>query len=281
MIPSKSFIKQSNEAGIPFKEVLIIVLYIEHLPYKKETQEIMPTLPTPKTQIKAVLFDFMGTCLDWHSSILPILPSALSQDAKSDIALEWRQAYFDANTARLRNGEQPEDIDITHRRTLLNLLDKHPDIKPLFTQEVQEKAIAAWHRQKAWPDVAQAVRKLKEERGLEVYVHANGTTRLQLNLVRSSGLKFDMLFSSQLLGCYKPAPENYLKVLELLKLQPEECVTVAAHTSDLRGAKAVGMKTVYVRRWTDDIREDQELIKNENDAYLEDMRELDEAISKL
>jgi 2-haloalkanoic acid dehalogenase type II len=242
----------------------------------------MSTLPTTsKTQIKAVLFDFMGTCLDWHSSILPILPSALSQDAKSDFALEWRQAYFDANTARLRNGEQPEDIDITHQRTLLNLLDKHPDIKPLFTEEVQEKAVSAWHHQKSWPDVSDAVRNLKEQRGWEVYVHANGTTRLQLNLVRSSGLKFDMLFSSQLLGCYKPAPENYLKVLELLKLQPEECVTVAAHTSDLRGAKAVGMKTVYVRRWTDDIREDQELIKKENDAYLEDMRELDEAISKL
>lgn len=112
-------------------------------------------------------------------------------------------------------------------------------------------------------------------------MHANGTTRLQLNLVRSASLKFDMLFSSELLGWYKPAPDNYHKALELLKLRPEECVTVAAHAYDLRGAKAVGMKTVYVRRWTDDIREDQELIRGENDAYLEDMGELDEAISKL
>lgn len=199
---------------------------------------------------------------------------------KSDFALEWRQSYFDANTARLANGELPEDIDITHRRTLLNLLDKHPEIKPLFTQNVKEKAIAAWHSQKAWPDVSEALRKLKERRW-EIYVHANGTTRLQLDIVRSSGLKFDMLFSSQMLGCYKPAPENYHRALALLKLRPEECVTVAAHTSDLRGAKAVGMKTVYVRRWTDDIREDQGVIRRENDAYLEDMRELDEVISKL
>jgi 2-haloalkanoic acid dehalogenase type II len=237
--------------------------------------------PSSKGQTKAVLFDFMGTCLDWHSSIMLVLPSGLSQEAKSDFALEWRQTYFDANTARLRNGELSEDIDTTHRRTLLELLDKHPDIKPLFTLDVQEKAVAAWHHQKAWPDVSEALRKLKEERGYEIYVHANGTTRLQLNIVRSSGLRFDMLFSSQLLGFYKPAPENYLRALELLKLRPEDCVTVAAHTSDLRGAKAVGMKTVYVRRWTDDILEDQELIKRENDAYLEDMRDLDEVISKL
>lgn len=241
----------------------------------------MSTLPTSyKGQIKAVLFDFMGTCLDWHSSILSVLPSALSQDAKSDFALEWRQAYFDANTIRVANGEPPENIDITHQQTLLEVLDKHPDIKHLFTQDVQEKAIAAWHSQKAWPDVSEALRKLKE-RGWETYVHANGTTRLQLNIVQSSNLKFDMLFSSELLGYYKPAPENYLRALELLKLRPEECVTVAAHAYDLRGAKAVGIKTVYVRRWTDDILEDQELIKGENDAYLENMQELDGTISKL
>lgn len=90
-----------------------------------------------------------------------------------------------------------------------------------------------------------------------------------------------MLFSSELLGWYKPVPENYHKALELLKLRPEECVTVAAHAYDLRGAKAVGVKTVYVRRWTDDIWEDQGVIRRENDAYLEDTREFDEAISKL
>jgi 2-haloalkanoic acid dehalogenase type II len=241
----------------------------------------MSVLPANSSrQIKAVLFDFMGTCLDWHSSIVAILPSSLSQDAKSDLALKWRQAYFDSNTARVRKGEPLQDFDITIRETLNEMLDSHPDIKLLFPQHVQEKAVSAWHNQKAWPDVAEAHRKLRD-RGYEIYVHANGSTRLQLNIVRSSGLNFDMLFSSQLLGSYKPAPENYHRALELLNLRPEECVTVAAHNYDLRGAKAVGMKTVYVRRWTDDILEDQEVIRGENDAYLEDMQELDEVISKL
>ena len=241
----------------------------------------MSTLPSTRLgPIKAVLFDFMGTCLDWHSTIISILPSTLSADEKSDFALEWRQTYFDANSTRLHNGEAPEDIDITHRRTLLDMLNKHPEKKPLFTQDVQDKAVAAWHSQKAWPEVAEAQQKLRN-RGWEIYVHANGTTRLQLDLVQSSSLKFDMLFSSEMLGCYKPAPENYYKALALLKLRPEECVLVAAHASDTRGAKAVGMKTVYVKRWTDDVLEDQEVIRKENDAYLEDMRELDEVISKL
>jgi 2-haloacid dehalogenase len=48
--------------------------------------------------------------------------------------------------------------------------------------------------------VAEAIEKLKE-RGLKVFVHANGTTRLQLNGIQSSSLKFDMLSSREKLGC--------------------------------------------------------------------------------
>ncbi len=241
--------------------------------------------PSPRQngRIKAVLFDFMGTCLDWHSSVITALPSAIPSDARSAFALEWRQAYFDANTARLQSGKRPEDIDITHRRVLDDLLNKqHPSLKPHFTDSAIETAVQAWHSQCAWPDVHPAMRALKAH-DYEVFVHANSTTRLQLDLVRSSGLSgcFAMLFSSELLGCYKPAAENYLKVLELLKRSPEECVTVAAHASDLRGAKAVGMRTVYVRRWTDDVREDQEVVKGENDEYLGDMKGLKGAIAEM
>ncbi|KAJ7741746.1 hypothetical protein DFH07DRAFT_777934 [Mycena maculata] len=108
--------------------------------------------------------------------------------------------------------------------------------------------------------VAAALWKLKEERGLEIYVHANGTTRVQLDLVRSLGLKFDMLFSSELLGSYKSAPENYRQVLGLLKL--------SADKRCMRGE-------------TDDVWEDQEVIRSENDVYLEDTQKLDEIISRV
>jgi 2-haloacid dehalogenase len=41
------------------------------------------------------------------------------------------------------------------------------------------------------------------------------------------------------------------------------------------------MKTIYVYRWTDDVLEDQQVIRGENDAYLEDMKGLNGAIAKL
>lgn len=198
--------------------------------------------------IKAVLFDFMGTCLDWHSAITASLPASLPEQTRSQFALAWRQAYFDHNAARLASGQGPEDIDTSHRTTLTaQLASSSPEVRAAFAAHpsAEDACIRAWHSQPAWPDVAPAIEKLRaafssgeEEtvgkeviggRGLDVLVHANGTLRLQLDLCRSSGLRFDALLSSELLAVYKPAPESYRRVLELLRCEADECVMVAAH----------------------------------------------------
>ncbi|KEF56182.1 haloacid dehalogenase, type II [Exophiala aquamarina CBS 119918] len=231
-------------------------------------------------RIKVVLFDFMGTCLDWHSGVLKALPQLIPEAERSKLALKWRHDYFDANAARLASKQPPEDIDITLRNTLDALLEEKPELKELFTEKTKNSCVVAWHSMPAWPDVPKAIDQLKAA-GYEVYVHANGTTRLQLDLCRSSGLSFNMLFSSQLLGVYKPAPESYQKVVQLVKVNPEEIVQVAAHAYDTRGAKDAGMRTVYVHRWTDDINEDMEVVRGENDSFLEDMTDLAAVIGQL
>ena len=235
------------------------------------------------TKIKAVFFDFMGTCLDWHSAVVGALPASIDKETASTLALEWRRQYFLANVDRVRHSLPPEDIDITLPRVLHDtVLDQYPAQKPLFDAETVQRLVKAWHNQPAWPEVKEAIRALKEDLGYEVFVHANGTTRLQLDLTRNSGLDFfNMLFSSQLLGVYKPTPEAYLKALDFVKLKPEEVVLVAAHAYDLRGAQAVGIRGIYVHRWTDDIDEDMEKVKGEFDEFLEDMRGLPEAVKRL
>jgi len=232
------------------------------------------------TQIRAVFFDFMGTCLDWHSGAIKVLPQSIAESERSKLALEWRHDYFDANAARLAANEPPEDIDVTLRKTLDALLEKHPEHKHLFDDRTKHQCVVAWHSMPAWPEVPPAIEQLKAA-GYEVFVFANGTTRLQLDLCKSSGLRFNMLFSSELLGVYKPAPKSYRKTLELINAKPEESVMVAAHAYDVRGGKEAGMKTVYIHRWTDDIKEDMEVVKGENDFFLEDMTSLADVIRRL
>lgn len=232
-----------------------------------------------KREVKAVFFDFMGTCLDWHTSVCALFPPTVSNEDASKLALEWRRQYFIENNQRYLRGLEPEDIDITLARVLDRVLEQTPILSPYIESDDKRQMIAAWHNQSAWPEVQEAIRSIREDLGLEVFVHANGTTRLQLDLTRSSGLNFNMLFSSQLLGVYKPDPEAYNKALQLVKLQPEEVVLVAAHAYDLRGAQNVGMKTIYIHRWTDDIDENMDKVKEEFDVFLEDMKGLPTAIS--
>ncbi len=44
----------------------------------------------------------------------------------------------------------------------------------------------------------------------------------------------------------------YLGAIHYLSVPPEKCAMVAAHIFDLRAAASHGMKTVYVRRPTED-----------------------------
>jgi 2-haloacid dehalogenase len=215
---------------------------------------------------KAVFFDFMGTCLDWHTAVVDALPPQLSKAQRSDLAIAWRESFFQDILARFEKNLPSEDIDTTHRRLLNALIDETGFGRSIFREEEVTKAVDAWHAMKAWPDITKNLAKLRETH--EVFVLANGTTRLQLDLVRSSGLEFDLLFSSQLLGITKPDTEAYRKAMSLVGVTPEQSIMVAAHAYDLRAAKTLGMHTVYLRRWSEDTREEMEQIRKDVDVFI-------------
>jgi 2-haloacid dehalogenase len=67
-------------------------------------------------KFKAIIFDLMGTCVDWHSGTLAALPPSIPTKTRSGFALQWRQNYFDSNAVQLTASLAPEDIDLTLRR---------------------------------------------------------------------------------------------------------------------------------------------------------------------
>lgn len=249
-----------------------------------------PSLHTPSTQTfpfrspKALILDLMGTCLDWHTPISAALttaalrasyenaPSAV-QDTASALALAWREAFFAEIHSRFEAGLPQEDIDETHRRTLARLLSESKQQWRQFAfllkdEPALEQCVQAWHHQPAWPDVAPALTALRSE-SYDLIVLANGTTRLQLDLMRSSGLHFDLPLSSQLLGLTKPDPAIYRRAMELLKREPGECCMIAAHAYDVRAARAVGMRTVYLWRWTEDREVDVDGVREGHDGFVD------------
>lgn len=236
---------------------------------------------TQHTKVKAVFFDFMGTCVDWHSTAVKAMPSTLPEAEASRIAIAWHRQYFAENAKLASKNAPPEDIDQTLARALDIVLDLNHQQRDHFDRHARTKLVTNWHRQLAWPDSKKAIDTLRDELGLDVIVHGNGTPRMQMDLCRSSGLSFNMLFSSLLIGFYKPDPRAYHKVLELVKLSPDEVVMVAAHAYDLRGAQKCGLRTIYIHRWTDDTDENMVEVRSEFDVYLEGMEGLPAAVKKM
>ncbi|KAK7001040.1 HAD-like domain-containing protein [Favolaschia claudopus] len=217
----------------------------------------------------AVVFDLMGTCTDWKSSIVASLecqPPTPAVDLPR-LAAAWRAEFFKEIHRRFEQGEPSEDIDITHRRVLDKLLEEAGVSFAVWGEDVRQSLVESWHNQTAWPDAIPGIELLKQD--YFVVVLANGTTRLQLDIVKSTGLPFHSLFSSQLLNLTKPDPQMYSRAVELLDMAPADCVMVAAHAYDLRAAAKIGMKTVYIQRETEDLHENMDQLRTEFDAFVD------------
>jgi hypothetical protein len=190
---------------------------------------------------KALIFDLIGTCCDWYSSLLPALASSpdrqlLSSLELSQLALSWRAGFFNEIHARFQAGKAAEDIDVTHRRVLDRLLHEKGIDLSKWNEEVRRKLVDQWHEQIGESIAAFGAQfadfQCFDKVGLMFFqgsqdcvknssckssinlqqvscssetsvVLANGTTRLQLDIVKSSSLPFHMLFSSELLGLTK------------------------------------------------------------------------------
>ncbi|KAI0600826.1 HAD-like domain-containing protein [Biscogniauxia sp. FL1348] len=215
-----------------------------------------PTRLGSPGRIKAVFFDFMGTCLDWHSSAVDALPWAIPEVARSELALHWRQEFVDELHAPSRQGLALEDIDITHRWILLRTLDREPNREYSHHFRDIDRSTCL---------------TCGEEGSSSLPASARLGSRIRATYLAGT---FDMLFLSEPLGVYEPEPQAYAKALKLVRAQPDETVMVAAYAYDLRAARQLGMNAIYVSRWTFDVGGNIDVIRRENNAFLSegDMR---------
>lgn len=202
------------------------------------------TVPT----VDALIFDVFGTVVDWRSGVIR---TGKQVDDATDgnvdwaaFADAWREEYQPA-LDRVRQGEIPwQNLDELHRESLNELLDRF-DVEGLTTEE-KDHLNRAWHRLDPWPDAIPGLRRLKPH-----YVVAplsNGHVRLLTNMAKRAGIPWDLILSAELSGHYKPDEEVYLTAVDLLDLDVDEVMMVAAHERDLDASRDAGLHTAYVHR---------------------------------
>jgi 2-haloacid dehalogenase len=197
---------------------------------------------------KALFFDVFGTLVEWRNGvagesrrILSPLGHALEWSAFADA---WRGEYKPA-MAEVQEGRIPfARLDFLHRRNLERILPRF-GIERLPEETMRELNLA-WHRLPAWPEVPDALARLK--RHFRLAPVSNGNISLMVDLARHNGLVWDAILGAEIAGDYKPKPRVYLAAAEALDLRPDECMMVAAHSYDLAAAAALGLRTGHIAR---------------------------------
>ena len=198
--------------------------------------------------IKALFFDMFGTILDWRTGIAQRSAAILGPlGEKLDFlafADAWRGEYQPA-MEKIRSGSTAfVKLDQLHRANLEKIL-------PAFGLEgLKEETLVrlnrAWHQLDCWPDVAAAMPRLRHKFLLAPL--SNGNISMMVALARHNGLVWDAILGAEIAGDYKPKPAVYLAGAASFDLRPDQCLMVAAHSSDLAAAAGCGLKTAHLAR---------------------------------
>jgi len=199
-------------------------------------------------QVKALLFDVFGTVVDWRGSITTQMQRfgdahGINQDWQQ-FALDWRAMYQPAMET-IRSGDRGYvKLDQLHRENLQQLLDAY-QLNTLNEEKI-DHINRVWHRLQPWADTLPGMNRLRKN-----YVLAslsNGNIELMVNMAKHNGIPWDMILGSETAQGYKPQEKVYLHSAQMLGLEPEQCMMVAAHNDDLHAARLLGFRTAYINR---------------------------------
>lgn len=209
--------------------------------------------PSTGRPVRAVLFDIFGTVVDWRSGVArEVAAFAAAQGAALDahaFADRWRALYQPAMEAIRTGARSFTKLDTLHRENLDEALRQHGINPEQVPSEALDGLNTSWHRLPAWPDSVEGLTRI--HRHFIVGPLSNGNTSLLLDMARNAGLPWDVIIGSDMTGTYKPLPEAYVRTAEFLDLEPGEVMLAAAHNSDLRAARNVGLATAFVARPTE------------------------------
>jgi len=208
----------------------------------------MREAPPRPLGVKALAFDVFGTVVDWRGSIIR---EGAAWGREKGLRVDWAKfadrwrAGYGPSMDKVRKGTLPWlKIDALHRLILDDLL-KEFSINGL-TEDEKDHWNRVWHRLAPWPDAVEGLARLKKN--YVIATLSNGNVSLLVDMAKFGGLPWDTVLSAELFRHYKPDREVYLGAADLLGCKPAELMMVAAHSGDLRAARACGLRTAFVAR---------------------------------
>ena len=207
----------------------------------------MTSIESIRNGVRICMFDLYGTVVDMQAgltrAVTPYLKARGWTGEPSRLVTWWRRAHFENSMidALLHRAHSPyrEIGRISLSYTLERAGVPH-------SQEEVRRLVAEIERLKPFPDVVEALTRLKKKYRLVIL--SNGDPDMLEAAKPHLGIAFDRVISVAEAGRFKPHAAAYRKAAEIVAARPEEILFVANHAFDCVGAKASGMRAAFVDR---------------------------------
>jgi putative hydrolase of the HAD superfamily len=200
----------------------------------------------------AILLDALGTLVALEPPA-PALRVELRRrfglevsDAEAERAIAAEIAYY---RAHLDEGRDVERLAGLRARCARVLRDALPPAAASVEPGAMTEALLASLRFRAFPDVAPALAGARA-RGRHLVVVSNWDVSLNEVLARLElAPLLDGIVTSAAVGKRKPAPEIFVRALELVGAVPRQAIHVGdSLEEDVAGARAAGIEPILIRR---------------------------------
>lgn len=193
--------------------------------------------------LKAVVFDAYGTLYDTQSV------ADITEDAfpgYGDIITQvWRIKQLEYTWLRSLM-RRYQDFAAVTRDSLAYTLRV---LGLAYENEAFERVIEKYLHLDLYPDATAALTALKPRK---LAILSNGSPDMLNALVRNSGLEslLDATISVDAKKIFKPSPQAYELIGEVLGTTPNEVLFVSSNPWDVAGAKAFGLNVAWIERVT-------------------------------
>ena len=203
---------------------------------------------SPLTGCQALAFDLFGTVLDLHGSLIGDLTKLLRErSAASDPGPFWqafrqrqRLEQYQDTLLGLGHSGYLETVKRAFRYTA-RCHGFDPDAQEL------ESFMKAWRHLHPYPECVAALQRLRSR--FRLVALSNGNAWLLEHLAKNQiGFDFDLIFSVDTVGAFKPTAGVYRRAAQEAGLEMGQIIMVSANSFDVLGARSAGMRAVYVNR---------------------------------
>lgn len=188
-------------------------------------------------------FDVYGTLIDPLGIVEALRPHAGEQAAQ--LAALWRQKQVEYAFRRGLMGAYV-DFDLCTEQALQFAAEA---CGVTLAEEARRAVLDAYQRLPAYPDALPALADL-HSRGCRCVAFTNGVAATVGTLLERAGLGtlLEEIVSVDEVQTYKPNPAVYQHLARRLAVQPHDVWLVSANAWDVIGARAAGLRAIWVRR---------------------------------